>query len=87
MDVQQEQLMQLAELDMETNGLEFTLDVEDIGNNLYDDLLSTILEYIGRYTDRPVRYAGDWRVTIRVKDIEFEGAQNDSSRVNISDAN
>lgn len=72
MKVTPEQRMALAEIDMQLNGVEFDLDVEDIGNDLYDILLSTMIEYIGQYTDRPVKYAGDWVVTIRAKDIEFE---------------
>ena len=43
-----------------------------MSDTLYRELFSEMMDYIGKYTDAPIAYLGDWDITIKVKDVEFE---------------
>ena len=64
-------VMAQAEVDMETNGIKFNLDISDMTETMYGELLGEMLAYIGRFTDTEVNYLGDWEITIKAKDVEF----------------
>ena len=71
MNVENETMMAKAEALFTNKGIDFKLPVDAIDHELYDGLLSAMLEYIGKYTDKPVEYIGDWEITIRAKDVQF----------------
>ena len=72
MTVQDEQIKARIEAKIEDKGIEFNLPIDTIDSDMYDGLLAAMLEYIGKYTDRPAAYIGDWEITIKAKDIIFE---------------
>lgn len=75
MDTINEKIKAMVETDMEKNGIEFKLDLDDMSDTLYEELFYAMLSYVGRYTDSGVKYIGDWEITIKAKDVEFEGGK------------
>ena len=74
MDTINEKIKAMVETDMEKNGIEFKLDLDDMSDVLYEELFYAMLSYVGRYTDSEVKYIGDWEITIKAKDVQFKGA-------------
>lgn len=72
MDTVNEANMAMIENNMERDGIQFKLNVTDMSDTLYDELICEILAHIGKFTDADVKYVGDWDITIKVKDVEFE---------------
>ena len=75
MDTTNEKIKAVVETEMEKNGIEFKLDLDDMSDVLYEELFYAMLNYIGRYTDSEVKYMGDWEITIKAKDVQFEGSK------------
>ena len=73
MDTINEKIKAMVETDMEKNGIEFKLDLDDMSDVLYEELFYAMLSYVGRYTDSEVKYIGDWEITIKAKDVQFKG--------------
>lgn len=59
-----------AEKALLKNGITFNLDINQISETLYCELLEEIREHIAKVTDRPVS-TGGWRVTIEAQDIDL----------------
>ena len=72
MDTVNEANMAKIEAEMEKRGVEFKLDVSKMSDALYSELFSEMLEHIGQFTDAPIAYLGNWDITIKVNDVEFE---------------
>ena len=70
-----ENLKALIEVEMEKNGIEFKLDLDEMSDVLYEEIFYAMLSYVGRYTDSEVKNIGDWEITIKAKDVEFEGGR------------
>lgn len=70
-----ENLKALIEVEMEKNGIEFKLDLDEMSDVLYEEIFYAMLSYVGRYTDSEVKNIGDWEITIKAKDVEFEGGK------------
>ena len=75
MDTLSEEVMARSEAEIEKHGIEFKLEVSKISEELYSELFSVMMEYIGQFTDTEVKYIGDWDITIHAKDVEFEGGK------------
>lgn len=75
MDTINEKIKAMVETDMEKNGIEFKLDLDDMSDVLYEELFYAMLSYVGRYTDSEVKYIGDWEITIKAKDVQFKGGE------------
>jgi hypothetical protein len=54
------------------NGIEFKLDVSELSEDAYEYFLSEMQNYIAKQTNAIPKYIGDWEITIKAKDIEFE---------------
>ena len=72
MDTVNEANMAKIENDMIKNGIQFKVDVSTMSDTLYRELFSEMMDYIGKYTDAPIAYLGNWDITIKVNDVEFE---------------
>jgi hypothetical protein len=75
MDTISEKMMAVAESEMEKNGIEFKLDMNECSDTLYEELFYAMLNHVGKYTDTPIKYMGDWEVIIKAKDVQFEGGK------------
>ena len=75
MDTTNEKIKAIVETEMEKNGIEFKLDLDDMSDVLYEELFYAMLSYVERYTDSEVKYMGDWEITIKAKDVQFEGSK------------
>ncbi len=73
MDTINEKIKAVVETEMEKNGIEFKLDLDDMSDVLYEELFYAMLGYVGRYTDSDVKYIGDWEITVKAKDVQFKG--------------
>ena len=71
-EVHEYTLMEINEADMEQNGIAFDLPIDEIDGEMYDCLLSAMLNHIGKYTDREVEFIGDWKITIQADDVTFK---------------
>ena len=60
------------EKEIENNGLEFSLKIDEIPVRMYDDLLSQMIEYLNQCSHKSPEYIGNWEVIIKAKDIQFE---------------
>lgn len=60
------------EKEIENEGIEFSLKIDEIPVRMYDDLLEQMINYLNQFSNKSPEYIGNWEIIIKAKDVQFE---------------